>query len=65
MALFEFNDSRVMAQLEDRVNALVALVLKFLKAVKVPRIEDERFLADSVCIRPQCKPNVSVVQIIW
>ena len=55
---------RMEPQLQDRVHAPAGLEFELLQRVQVPRVDDQRLLADRVGARAQRQADVRVVQIV-
>lgn len=54
----------MVAQLKDGVDSATTFLLKRLELVEVPRVDDERLLADCRGAQTERKPNVGVVQVV-
>ena len=55
---------RMEPQLQDGVDAASGFLLELLQRVQVPRVDDERLLADRVRPDAQREPDVRVVQVV-
>ena len=58
------HDCRVHAQLKDGVDLAAGVALDFLQPVDVPRVQDQRLLADRVGFRTQGKAHVGIMQVV-
>ena len=63
-AVAQGDQLRMEAQLLDRVHALAGLEFELLQRIQVPRVDDQRLLADGVRARAQRQADVRVVQIV-
>ena len=63
--LSQRNQLWVHTQLQDRRHAAAGLGLEFLQTIEVPRVDDERLLANDVGANAEGKSNVRVMQVVW
>ena len=64
-AFFQCYDCWVEPKLQYRVDALTTFAFYFQQSINVASVQNDRLFAQGVSTRPQRKPNVRIMQVVW